>query len=173
MQQPGLSCGVPKSNGGEYDYCCYDRSSGSSSGSSSGGVEQNGGYPTSVPGGTAYTGRAVACLVGDAWAIPAGDAPPDSDPSSGLACSIDPVTDPVTGDDIYCCFDWTGTASTCAVDPGLTADCQAVCAVDVTNPCTPGNVFGFQCAPGDDPTSLYASLDCSAAPTRIGSFCCQ
>jgi hypothetical protein len=129
--------------------------------------------PNSVPNGTAYSGSALSCSVGDAWAVPAGDPPPDSDPSAGLDCSVDPATDPTTGDDVYCCFDWTGTSTTCAPDADLTADCQAVCAADATNPCEPGNVFGFSCASGDDPTSFDGSLNCSPDPSGTGLFCCE
>jgi hypothetical protein len=145
-------------------------SSTSSSGSGSGG--STGSNPSSVPNGTAYTGSAVTCSVGDAWEVPAGDPAPDSDPSSGLSCSVDPVTDPATGDDVYCCFD-VSSGSTCTADASLTADCQAACAADASNPCQPGNVFGFTCASGDDPTSLDPSLNCSADPSATGNFCCE
>lgn len=148
-------------------------SSSGPSGSSSGPTGINGSDPSSVPNGTAYVGPDVACIAGDAWQVPAGDPPPDADPSAGLACSVDPVTDPATGDDVYCCFDWTNVASTCTDDPSLTADCQAACAADTSSPCQPGNVFGFTCAAGDDPTSLDSSLDCSADPEATGAFCCE
>jgi hypothetical protein len=81
--------------------------------------------------------------------------------------------DPATGEDVYCCFDWTQTSSTCVPDSSLTSDCQASCAADPTNPCSPYNVFGFTCAPGDDPTTFDASLNCSVDPNGTGLFCCE
>jgi hypothetical protein len=77
---------------------------------------------------------------------------------SSLSCSI-PVTDS-SGNDDFCCFQWTGT--TCTPDDTITQFCDA-------------SSFGYACAPGDTPQSLDPSLNCSA-PHPNGNeddFCCN
>jgi len=99
----------------------------------------------------------VVCAQGDGWSCAAGDNPEAE--QSGLSCS-DPTPD--GSNDDFCCFEWSYGDSSCTPDDDLTAVCQ------------PGS-YGYQCAAGDDPTSLDSSLDCSS-PTPDGAnddFCCQ
>jgi hypothetical protein len=99
----------------------------------------------------------ISCSEGAGWSCAAGDNPEAE--QSGLSCS-DPTPDGPNDD--FCCFDWTYGDSSCTPDDGLTSVCQ------------PGS-YGYQCAAGDDPTTLDSSLNCSS-PTPDGAsddFCCE
>ncbi|MGH7293312.1 MAG: hypothetical protein ACRELB_00185 [Polyangiaceae bacterium] len=99
----------------------------------------------------------IVCSQGAGWSCAAGDNPELE--QSGLSCS-EPTPDGPNDD--FCCFDWTYGDSSCTPDDQLTGACE------------PGS-YGYQCAAGDDPTSLDPSLVCSS-PVPDGpsdDFCCQ
>jgi hypothetical protein len=100
----------------------------------------------------------LGCRQGsEGFTCTAGTNPEDID--SNLSCSI-PVADGANDD--FCCFDFHGSASTCTPDDTITQFCQ------------PGS-FGYVCAPGDEPTTLDPSLNCSAAQPNGNEddFCCE
>jgi hypothetical protein len=151
---PTLTCSNPTTDPSTGDdlYCCTDTYTGG--GSSSGGT---------IPAGC--TSDSTVSCTGNAfgYSCAAGDNPEAEDPN--LSCSI-PETDPAgTGNDIFCCFDWSFGTSSCTPDDSLTAACPDF------------DSYGYSCdAPGDDPTSLDPSLTCSAGvadPDGVHTdFCC-
>ena len=86
----------------------------------------------------------------------AGVNPEDED--SSLSCSL-PVADGANDD--FCCFTFHGSQSTCEPDNTIA--------------CPDPSSFGYACAPGDDPTTLDPSLNCSS-PAQLSNeddFCCN
>jgi hypothetical protein len=144
---------TPDADGVHDDFCCDlgSSSSSTSSGSSS--------------GGTAPTGCTVDTTVdcsggGDPYSCDSGDNPEAEDDT--LSCSTStPDADGVHDD--FCCITFAGSSSSCVADDTLD--------------CTAGDAYGYQCDSGDDPTSLDASLTCSAStPDPDGvhdDFCCN
>jgi hypothetical protein len=151
---PTLICSDPTTDPttGDSLYCCTD---GYTPPSSSGGT---------IPAGCAADGS-VSCT-GNAfgYSCAPGDNPEVEDPS--LSCSI-PETDPATGNDVFCCFDWTAGTSTCTPDDTITSQCPDF------------DTYGYSCAAAnDDPTSLDPALTCSEMTgiqdpvTGLFDFCC-
>jgi hypothetical protein len=103
---------------------------------------------------------------GTGYSCTPGDNPESEDTS--LSCSV-PEPDSTTGNDDFCCITITfvGSASTCQqVDASITGLM-----------CDFGS-YEYQCAGSDDPTSLDASLNCSAGVAdqtlaNTTDFCCN
>jgi len=145
------SAPTPDADGVHDDYCCIYLGSSSSSGGSDGGA----------PAGCTLD-TTLGCAGGaDGYACDTGDNPEAEDPS--LSCSTPQASD---GEDDYCCFsggDWSDT--TCEPDDDLTALCP-----------DPGE-YGYQCASGDDPSTLDSSLVSCSTPTPDADgvhddYCC-
>lgn len=107
------------------------------------------------------------CLGGGVgYSCAPGDNPENED--SSLSCSV-PQSDPNTGNDDFCCVAITFVAST--------STCQQVDASITGLTCDFGS-YEYQCAAGDDPTSLESSLNCSVSETdpnnsSLTDFCCN
>jgi hypothetical protein len=104
--------------------------------------------------------NSLACVNGaQGFRCAAGDNPEVED--SSLSCSVPQPDGP---DDDFCCFQWTFGTSSCRPDNTITAACSFPS-------------FGYQCAAGDDPTSLDSSLNCSVGvldPDGVSTdFCCN
>jgi hypothetical protein len=150
-----LNCSqsTPDADGVHDDFCCTlgGSSSTSSSGSSSGGV---------VPANCTADSTIDCSGGGDGFSCDSGDNPEVEDPT--LSCSTStPDADGVHDD--FCCITFDGSSTSCVADDTLD--------------CTAGDAYGYQCDSGDDPTSLDASLTCSAStPDPDGvhdDFCCN
>jgi hypothetical protein len=99
---------------------------------------------------------------GDGFSCASGDNPEAED--SSLSCST-PTT--VGGNDTYCCFEYPSgdfSSTTCEPDD------------DLTSACPDEDSYGYQCASGDNPSTLDSSLNCSTnTPDPDGvhdDYCC-
>jgi hypothetical protein len=95
---------------------------------------------------------------GFGYSCTTGNNPEQEDTS--LSCSV-PAAQP-DGTDGYCCFTWSYGTSSCTPDDALTSQCP--------DP----DSYGYQCAAGDDPSTLDSSLVCSTGVPDGSStdFCC-
>ena len=132
---------------GDLDYCCLLPQG--SSGSSSGGA----------PGGCTVSTTTICSGDAIGYVCPVSDNPQAEDPS--IACSV-PTS---AGSEVaFCCFPWTPTDA-CVPDDGLTSTCP--------DP----DSYGFQCIPGNDPTTIQSRLNCSVGVVdpdgAHDDFCCD
>lgn len=126
-------------------------------------VNDSGGLVARPPTGCSVDDTVTCQGGGEGWSCAPGDNPEAE--VSGFSCSV-PEADPNTGNDDFCCIDFTASSSTCVpVDTSITG---LTCAF---------GSYEYRCAAGDDPTSLDASLACSAGvadPDGTDTdFCCQ
>jgi len=142
-----LSCSAPAPDGVHDDYCC-SYPGGSSSGA--------------TPPAGCMADATLDCVGGaDGYSCTSGDNPEAEDTT--LSCSTpSPDSD---GKDDYCCYSGgTWSSTTCEPDDDLTSVCP-----DPTS-------YGYQCDPGDDPTSYDSTLSCSTGtPDPDGvhdDYCC-
>jgi hypothetical protein len=136
-------------------------SSSPSGGNGGGNGGGSGGVVESIPGCNQDSTVDCSASGADGWSCPSGTDPTSVDTS--VSCS-DPTPDG-SGNDDYCCFDWTEGDSSCTPDDDITAECS-----------DPSS-YGYKCGdPSDDPTSLDSSLNCSAGvadPDGTNTdFCC-
>jgi hypothetical protein len=138
--------------------------SGSSSGGDAGSGSDSGGGGVIAPPAGCSADSTVGCTGGaTGFSCAAGSNPETENPS--LSCST-PTTDS-SGHDLYCCFAWSGSPTTCVADDSLSSFCAAA----------GGGDYGYKCVNGEDPSALDSSLACSfgspdATDPSLNDFCC-
>lgn len=123
-----------------------------------------GGAQLSPPSGCVRDDALECSGGGNGWTCAAGVNPQEESP---IACSV-PLPDGANDD--FCCIPWSTSSTTCVpVDtPSFDLDSSFTCQF---------GSYAYQCAQGDDPTTLNASLACSSAvadPDGVHiDFCCE